>query len=131
MLFDFQQKVPTLYSAYLQYTGADEVTAAVHVGNVTPFLSPFLSDICQAHLYNCTADQVEEYLLDHYLRKLNLPPAARDVATTSRAGFFALVKAMGFREDSDEILERIAEVSEEYEDLLAHEREQAATGDAE
>lgn len=114
---EFQNRVLDLFRRYLEHLQLPEEEIAAHQGNLQPFLNPFLKESHRATLGNCTADQVEEYLLDYYLRKVEHRPEDEAILLDSFSAFFAFTKAMGYLEAVEPILERIEACREEYAEL--------------
>ncbi len=114
---DFQNRVLDLFRRYLEYLQLPEEEIAAHRGNLQPFLDPFLKESHRATLLNCTADHVEEYLLDYYLRKVEHRPEGEAILPDSFAGFFTFAREMGYLEAAEPVLERIEECREEYAEL--------------
>ncbi|MCK6623298.1 MAG: hypothetical protein HUU32_13440 [Calditrichaceae bacterium] len=122
---DFQNRVLDLFRRYLEYLQLPVEEIAAHRGNLQSFLDPFLKESHRATLLNCTADQVEEYLLDYYLRKVEHGPEGEAILPDSFAAFFRFAGKMGYLEAVEPILERIEECREEYAELTGEAGEEA------
>lgn len=116
-VLDFQNRALDLFRRYLASLQLPAEESAAHRDNLQPFLNPFLKESHRATLLSCTADQVEEYLLDYYLRKVEHSPDAEAILLDSFTAFFTFAKAMGYLETVKPILERIEECREEYAEL--------------
>jgi hypothetical protein len=121
---DFQSRVLDLFKRYLKHIQLAEEEVAAHLKNLAPFFDPFLKEFHQASLLDCNENQVEEYLLDYYIRKVDHTPQSEELLIESFITFFTFTEKMDYLQDAQTILERIAESKEEYEDLWKEEEEE-------
>lgn len=122
--FDFQNQVLDHFRRYLEHIQLSEKDIDAHLNNVRPFFDPFLKEFHQGSILSCDEDQVEEYLLDFYIRKVEHTPESEQLLIDSFYMFFAFAGKMGYIENARPILERISESAEEFADLWQDEDEE-------
>lgn len=127
--FDFQNRVLDHFRRYLEHIQLSEEDIEAHLNNVRPFFDPFLKEFHQGSIFSCDEDQVEEYLLDYYIRKVNHTPESERLLIDSFLAFFTFAGKMDFVENARPILQRIVECKEEYEDLWKKEEEPEEEGE--
>jgi hypothetical protein len=121
---DFQNRLLDLFKSSLEHIQLVEEEIAAHLNNLQSFFDPFLKEFHQASLLDCHEDQVEEYLLDYYIRKVDHTPLSEELLIDSFRAFFTFAEKTGYLEDARPFLERIAESKEEYAELWKKEEEE-------
>lgn len=117
-LLDFQNRLVDLFENYLQQKGVDKPVAAAHAQALRPFFDPFLKDYHQASIFAADADQVEEYLLDFYVRKIARSEETDRYALNAFKLFFELVEKLGYTKNGADIIAQIEELREEFEEFV-------------
>ena len=113
MLLDYQELISKLFVRYMEQEGMEKTILNALYNSMDSFFSFFLKDYQQHSLWTCTPDDVEEFILDFYIRKVTSTPDAEEILPQTFRGFFTFVEKMGFVKDTSEILERIEECEEE------------------
>ncbi len=118
LLNQYQAWLVDLYARSLKQQGVTEKAVEALSANVNTFLAYFLREYQAHNLWTCTADDMEEFILDFFIRKVTATPEQEDLLIRSFQGFFTFVEKMGYIEDASEFLKRIDECAEEYRELL-------------
>lgn len=121
--FDFQNRVLDHFRRYLEHIQLSEEDIDAHLNNVRPFFDPFLKEFHQGSIFSCEEDQVEEYLLDFYIRKVEHTSESEQLLIDSFNMFFAFAGKMRYIENASAILERISESAEEFAELWQDEED--------
>lgn len=122
--FDFQNRVLDHFRRYLVHIQLSEEDIEAHLNNVRPFFDPFLRVFHQGSIFSCDEDQVEEYLMDFYIRKVEHTLESEQLLIESLNMFFVFAKEMGYVENAQPILERIADSADEFVELWEDEEEE-------
>jgi hypothetical protein len=122
--FEFQNQVLDHFRHYLEHIQLSEEDIDAHLNNVRPFFDPFLKEFHQGSLMSFDEDQMEEYLLDFYVRKVEHTPESEQLLIESFYMFFTFAGKMGYIENAQPILERISESAEEFAELWQDEEEE-------
>lgn len=122
LLTNYQDWLIELFARYLKQEGVSENAVEAHSANIHAFLDFFLGEYQTRNLWTCTADDMEEFILDFFIRKVTATPGQEDLLLRSLQGFFTFAEKMNYLEDASEILKRIDECSGEYRELLEHYR---------
>ncbi len=115
---EFQNNTLDLFERYLQDKNLTDAQARSHLQSLRPFFSEFLKEYHQSSILNCDEDQVEEYLLDFFIRKVAAAKAGKRYALSAFKLFFTFAEKLDYVKNSSEILERIEDIRAEYEEFV-------------
>ena len=117
-ILTFQNQTFKLFEAYLKDAGIEDPTVAAHLANVRPLFDPFLRTFHQAGIFTVEGEQVEEYAMDFFLRRLESEDKNPELLMTSLAAYFSMVEAMDYCDGAAEVLSQLLEFREEYEEMV-------------
>ncbi|RMG36398.1 MAG: hypothetical protein D6732_08265 [Methanobacteriota archaeon] len=122
-LMEYQSFLLTTYTRYLEHMQFSSEDIRAHQKNVQVFLNTFLKERVNQTLWSCTPDDVEEFILDYYIRKVNRTPSEEEELLSSMKNFFTFLGSLKFVEEVTPILERIEECATEFNELIEEYRE--------
>lgn len=114
----FQKTVLDVFEAFLKHKNLSAPQAAAHLQGVRPFFTEYLGEYHQSSILNCDEDQVEEYVMDYFIRKVSHTDDGKKYVLSAFKLFFAFAGVLGFAANAEGILERIDEISEEFEEMI-------------
>jgi hypothetical protein len=115
-LQSFQDELLKLYTQTAGAAGLSESLQKVITSSIAPFYREFLPEYHQTGILATTPDQLEEYLLDYYLRKVQRSEESDRYILDAFKHFWLFLSELQLINNADSFVERIDEIRQEFDE---------------
>ena len=115
-LQSFQDDLLKLYTQTLKAAGLPDSLSKIVANNIAPYYREFLPEYHQASIFSTTPDQLEEYLLDYYLRKVQRSEESDRYLLDTFKHFWLFLAELQLIIDATTFVERIDEIRQEFDE---------------
>ena len=116
-ILDFQKQLVEIFGNYLESNAVPKRIVQAQKRVINSLLA-FIKTYHQKSIFTTDADEVEEFLLDFYIRKDKRSGQTDKYAVNAIELFFVMAEKLGYAKNGGEIRERLAEIRDEFEELL-------------
>ena len=112
----FQDDLLDVFTQTLMAAGLPKSLQKVVSGSMSPFYREFLPEYHQTGILATTPDQLEEYLLDYYLRKVRRTSESDRYLLDAFKHFWLFLAELKLTDDADNFVVRIKEIQQEFDE---------------